>query len=210
METIPSFQGRRYCCKVRYIILHTARDWAEIRSGTGGVSLTALQLANAAGANTIITSSSDEKLKYVKEKFGATHTINYKTTPEWGEAARKLTPGGEGVDHLLENGGSGTIEQSVAATRRGGVISIIGFLSLAEQSKMPDVTQLALASGCIVRGINVGSRQLLEDCVRFVGEKKLRMPIQKEVGFSREEVVGAYKSMTESGHMGKVGIVVEK
>lgn len=36
--------------------------------GTGGVSITSLILARAAGAVTIITSSSDEKLKYVKEK----------------------------------------------------------------------------------------------------------------------------------------------
>lgn len=50
--------------------------------GTGGVSITTLILANAAGATTIITSSSDEKLKYVKEKFGVDHTINHKDHPD--------------------------------------------------------------------------------------------------------------------------------
>ncbi|KUF91161.1 hypothetical protein AM588_10009661 [Phytophthora nicotianae] len=35
--------------------------------GTGGVSIIGLQLAKAAGATTIITSSSDEKLKFVQE-----------------------------------------------------------------------------------------------------------------------------------------------
>ena len=51
--------------------------------GTGGVSITTLILAKAAGAKTIITSSSDEKLKLVQEKYGADFTINYKTHPNW-------------------------------------------------------------------------------------------------------------------------------
>ena len=45
------------------------------------MSITGLVLAKAAGATTIITSSSDEKLAYVKEKYGVDHVINYKKTP---------------------------------------------------------------------------------------------------------------------------------
>jgi NADPH:quinone reductase-like Zn-dependent oxidoreductase len=50
-------------------------------SGTGGVSLVGLVLARAAGAITIITSSSDEKLEFVEEKYGVDHVINYKKLP---------------------------------------------------------------------------------------------------------------------------------
>lgn len=134
--------------------------------------------------------------------------INYKKTPNWGEVARKLT-GGKGVDQIFENGGSATIEQSVAAIAQGGIISIIGFLALAEQSNMPDVTQLALGSGSIIRGINVGSKQLLEDCVRFVAKAGLRLPVEKEFGFSRDEIVGAYEYLESGQHIGKVCIRVE-
>jgi NADPH:quinone reductase-like Zn-dependent oxidoreductase len=72
--------------------------------GTGGVSLFALQFAKAAGARVIATSSSDAKLARARE-LGADETINYKTTPEWGVAARALTEGGLGVDHVVEVGG---------------------------------------------------------------------------------------------------------
>ncbi|KAG5635676.1 hypothetical protein H0H81_010434 [Sphagnurus paluster] len=48
--------------------------------GTSGVSIFALQFARAAGANVIVTSSSDEKLK-LANKLGAKHVINYKTSP---------------------------------------------------------------------------------------------------------------------------------
>lgn len=51
-------------------------------TGTGGVSITGLVFAKAAGATTIITSSSDEKLAYMKEKYGVDHVINYKKTPD--------------------------------------------------------------------------------------------------------------------------------
>lgn len=79
------------------------------------------------GATVIATSSSDVKLK-IAEKLGATHLINYKTTPEWADEVLRLT-NGEGVDHVVEVGGAQTIEQSLKATRQGGVVSVVGILS---------------------------------------------------------------------------------
>ncbi|SJL13259.1 related to Alcohol dehydrogenase [Armillaria ostoyae] len=68
--------------------------------GTGGVSIFGLQLAVASGATVIATSSSDAKLAIAK-KLGATHTINYNTTPDWDKEVLRLTDG-RGVDHILE------------------------------------------------------------------------------------------------------------
>jgi NADPH:quinone reductase-like Zn-dependent oxidoreductase len=99
---------------------------AVLVQGTGGVSIAGLQLAKAAGATVIITSSSDAKLARAKA-LGADHLINYRATPAWGEAARKLT-GGRGVDVVLEVGGMDTLAQSRAALREGGVIAGIGLL----------------------------------------------------------------------------------
>ncbi|KAN0110042.1 NAD(P)-binding protein [Hyaloscypha variabilis] len=120
--------------------------------GTGGVSLTALIFAKAAGATVIVTSSSDTKLEYVKSKFGADYTINYKTYPNWSAEVQRIT-NGEGVDHIIENGGAGTMQQSLESVTPGGMISIIGFLSNVSQDQMPDVTMLALKKACVVRGI---------------------------------------------------------
>src|SRR4051812_39686486 len=50
--------------------------------GTGGVSISGLELAVALGARPIITSSHDDKLLRAKQ-LGAVATINYKTTPDW-------------------------------------------------------------------------------------------------------------------------------
>ena len=95
--------------------------------GTGGVSLFALQFARIAGARVIATSSSDAKLARARE-LGASDGINYKTTPDWDVAARNLTEG-QGVDHVVEVGGAGTLPRSMKAARLGGHIALIGVLA---------------------------------------------------------------------------------
>ncbi|CAF4885102.1 unnamed protein product, partial [Rotaria sp. Silwood2] len=111
--------------------------------GTGGVSLTGLMLAKAGGCTTIITSSDDEKLKQVKDKYGADYTINYKKQPNWDEEVLKIT-NGEGVDIILENGGAATIGKSLNSIKMGGIIACIGFLGAALKPENPDVALLAL------------------------------------------------------------------
>ncbi len=95
----------------------TAGDTVLVQ-GTGGVSLFALQLAKLLGARVIATSSRDEKLARVRA-MGADETINYREIPDWGARAKELT-GGEGVDHVVEVGGAGTLQQSLLALRFGG------------------------------------------------------------------------------------------
>lgn len=92
--------------------------------GTGGMSLFALQIAKAAGATVIATSSSDAKLERLRE-LGADHLINYKTNEKWGKQAYGLV---DGVDHVLDVGGGATIRESTAAAKIGGNIVLIGIL----------------------------------------------------------------------------------
>ena len=174
--------------------------------GTGGVSMTGLMLAKAAGATTIITSSSDDKLKMAQEKYGVDHVVNYKKTPEWADEVNKITGGG-GADFIFENGGSCTIAQSIKCCARGGQIAVIGFLSQAKE--MPDVASLVLDKGCVVRGINVGAKQLTEELVQFVCRQNLQMPVEKVFDFTLEDVIAAYKYMESGSHIGKICIRVD-
>ncbi|PYH46934.1 zinc-dependent alcohol dehydrogenase family protein [Aspergillus saccharolyticus JOP 1030-1] len=173
--------------------------------GTEGVPITGVILAKAAGATTINTSSSDEKLEMVKSKFGADYVFNYKKYPEWSQEVLRLT-NGKGVDYVLENGGSGTITKSLNSVKMDGNVSVIGFLSQAKQSEMPDVASLALAKGAVVHGITVGLTQLLEEVARFVAKKGLPLPVELEFQFTQEEVVGTYEYMASGSHIGKVCI----
>ena len=85
--------------------------------GTGGVSIFALQLAKAAGARVIVTSSSDEKLRHASE-MGADETINYRENPDWEKVVFEKT-NQQGVDHVIEVGGPGTLERSYEFCRGG-------------------------------------------------------------------------------------------
>lgn len=93
--------------------------------GTGGVSIFALQFAQVLGAKVIATSSSDEKLERL-QSLGVTETINYKKTPDWGKKVKGITGG---VDHVVEVGGAGTLNESLKAVSYGGQISLIGVLT---------------------------------------------------------------------------------
>lgn len=169
--------------------------------------MTGLLLARHSGATTIITSSSDDKLNLAREKYGADHTINYKTTPNWDERVSEIT-NGRGADIVFENGGAGTIEKSINSVSRGGIVSVIGFLSPPE--KMPDVAGLVLGKGCIVRGINVGAKSLTEDLIRFVCAKDLQMPVEKVFSFDEPQVQDAFRYLESGGHVGKVCIQIRK
>ena len=74
---------------------------------------------------------------------------------------------------------------------------------------MPDVAGLALSKGCVVRGITVGSMQLLEELVRFVVAKELQPPVEKTFEFSTGGVIAAYAHMKGGSHIGKVCISLE-
>lgn len=115
---------------------------------------------------------------------------------------------GHGADYIFENGGVGTIAQSIDSVAYGGSIAVIGFLASCPQDKMPDVAALALSKGAIVRGIMVGSKQQLEDVTRFVTSKNLDMPVEKVFGFERDEVVSALEYLVSGQHIGKVCIAV--
>jgi len=168
--------------------------------GTGGVSIFALQLARLTGAVVIATSSSDDKLAQAKA-LGATHTINYRRTPDWEAAARDLT-GGAGVDQVVEVGGAGTIARSLVAIRVGGRISLIGLLSGAASID----PMLILAKRANVQGISVGSTQMFEAMNRAIAAGALKPVINKVFGF--DDAPAAYRYLKSGAHFGKVVVRV--
>ncbi|KAF4540696.1 alcohol dehydrogenase [Lasiodiplodia theobromae] len=178
-------------------------DWV-VTQGTGGVSVFALQFAKAAGANVIATTSSPEKARRLKQ-LGADHVINYKETPNWGEAAKQLT-GGRGVDHVIEVGGPKTMAQSLKAIRIDGLISIIGFVG-GECAEQPTFLE-ALSNLCTVRGLFVGSRLQFEEMNRAIEASDIH-PVLDEKVFGLEQTKEAYQYMLEQKHFSKIVIRID-
>ena len=92
-------------------------DWLQTH-GTGGVSIAALQLAKAMGANVAITSSSDAKLNRARA-LGADVTVNYRDTPDW-EAAIRAALGGNKVANVIDTVGEVQFDRNVSLLREGG------------------------------------------------------------------------------------------
>jgi NADPH:quinone reductase-like Zn-dependent oxidoreductase len=169
--------------------------------GTGGVSIFALQLAKAAGASVVLTSGSPDKGERAKG-LGADHVINYRENPKWGEAARAWT-GGRGVDVAVEVGGPGTFDQSVAALRYGGTMSLLGVLTgMQGQVNTYAVFHKALR----VAGVYVGSIRMFEAFNRAVSASRVRPVIDRTFAF--DEARQAYEYLAAAKHFGKVVIRV--
>ena len=165
--------------------------------GTGGVSIYGLQIAKAFGCTVIATSSSDAKLERLKA-LGADHLINYKSEPAWGAAAAKLT-GGRGVDHILEIGGSGTLPESIAATRNGGHIALIGVLA-GYAGPVPTVA--IMGKQLKVQGLTVGSRRHQLDMVRAIDVAGYRPVLDKS--FPLANLADAFRHQASNTHFGKI------
>ena len=165
--------------------------------GSGGVSVFALQFAKAAGCKVIATSSQDAKLEK-HSALGADQLINYRECEAWGDKVQEITAG-QGVDVVVEVGGSGTLSQSVRAVAMGGHISMIGVLT-GVQGEVP--TAELFQKNAVISGITVGSRASQRDMVKAINATGIKPVIDKTFGL--EELSDAFKLQESQAHFGKI------
>lgn len=172
-----------------------------LTQGTGGVSLFTLQIAKAAGARVIATTSSDEKAKKLKA-IGADEVINYTQNPEWHQQVLSLT-NGEGVDITLDIAGTKTIEQSLLSVKEMGFVGTAGFISGAA---LPlDIHRHKINMSFLrIQGLAVGSAESFSALNRAIELTNLH-PVIDEV-FTIDRVKAAYKKLEEGKHFGKIVI----
>lgn len=170
--------------------------------GTGGVSLFAVQLANAVGATTILTSSSDDKLK-VGSDLGATHLVNYRTTPGWDAEVKRLTDG-RGAHLVVELGGPATLAQSLHSTRMAGTVAVIGVLSGF------DMTSIAVAEVMLnnlrIIGITVGSVRTHREVCDVMAASGIKPHISHV--FDWDDLDEALRVMRAGEHVGKIALTI--
>jgi NADPH:quinone reductase-like Zn-dependent oxidoreductase len=169
--------------------------------GTGGVSMAGLLFAKAAGARVIVTSSSDDKIQRACS-LGASDGVNYKRYADWPKEVIELT-GGRGVDHILENGGAGSLNKSFEACAFGGKVALIGFLAGQKGDINPAI--LMMKSGVMI-GIGVGSRAMFEDMNRAIDTNKIKPVVDKVFPF--DKATEAFRCQASGDFIGKVVITV--
>jgi len=163
--------------------------------GTGGVSTIGLQLAKAAGARVVVTSSRDEKLARVRE-LGADLTVNYRQNPAWGSRVAELTGG---VDVVLENVGRPTLDESMNACAPGACIIMIGTGPMPKElPKMPGLYQ----KNILLKAISNGSRRMFADLLAALAAGGIEPVIDRTFAFG--EAIAAFREMEAGDHIGKV------
>lgn len=142
--------------------------------GTGGISVFALQIAVAHGAEVIVVSGDDEKIKRAKA-LGAKHGINRKKE-DWVEAVYRLT-NDRGADHVLEMVGGAHFGRSLEAAALNGRVSVIGMLESFEISGQFVPLVLKYLT---VEGIKVGNRSAMEGFVQAIDHAGFKPVIDGE------------------------------
>ena len=170
--------------------------------GTGGVSLFALQIAKAMGAQVAITSSSDDKLEKCKG-LGADFTVNYKDRPDW-EAALLEQTDGRGADIVIDTIGFAAIEKTIAAAASEGRIAMIGALA-GHIGQTPNLFGI-IGKNLTLKGLTSGSRAMLDDLMGAVAAHKIK-PVVSHI-FEFDEAAEAVSYLEKASHMGKVMIKV--
>jgi NADPH:quinone reductase-like Zn-dependent oxidoreductase len=165
-----------------------------LTQGSGGVSMFALQFAKMFGARVIATTSSPERAAKLKES-GADETIDYRANPEWDKRVRELTSGG-GADVTIEIGGAETFARSLASTRAGGRVAIIGLLTGRSGGGAP------ITASVDINMMRAGSRNDHEDMHRAIAFHKSRPVIDTVYGF--DDLPTALHHLKSGKHMGKI------
>lgn len=169
-------------------------DWI-LAHGTGGVSIAALQLAKAMGANVAITSSSDAKLARARS-LGADVTVNYRTVPDWAGAVREAI-GGNRVANVIDTVGAVQFDDNAALLTEGGQISAIGMLG-------SDFSWTRQDSTVNLVPIAVGNRDQHEAMTDFIVRHRIKPVV--DVVYDLDRIADAYRHHESGDFFGKVGL----
>ncbi len=197
---------------------HALKDRGNLQKGetvlilgaSGGVGLTALELAKLMGAKVIAAASTDEKLALCKQ-FGADEVINY-TEENLKDRVKELT-NGKGVDVIYDPVGGHFSELALRAIAWKGRHLVVGFAN-GEIPKIP--VNLTLLKGASIVGVFWGafaqrqpkeSLENIKQLLTWFTKGELKPHIDKT--YSLQNAPEALEDMRQRKTKGKIVIDME-
>lgn len=170
-----------------------------LTQGSGGVSIFALQLAKAAGAKVIATTSNKEKEQKLLG-LGADAVVNYTEYSEWHKEVLRLN-GGKGVDITLDIAGTKTIDQSLLSLKENGFLATAGFIS---GSALPlDIHKHSINLSFLrIQGLATGSAESFSKMNRAIEINNIRPVI--DTVYKKENIKEAFKRIEKGDIVGKI------
>jgi len=173
-------------------------EWVVVLGVGGGVATFALQIARAAGASVIVTSSSEAKLERARE-FGADHTINY-TSEDWEKIVLDRTRGG--ADVIIDSVGKETWGKALRALRPGG--RLVTFGATTGRTTEVDIRHVFWNQLSIL-GTTMGSPREFAAMLALYAAGRLK-PVVDSV-FPLRAAAEAHRRMDEGQQFGKIVLV---
>jgi putative PIG3 family NAD(P)H quinone oxidoreductase len=178
-----------------------------VHGGSSGIGTMAIQLAKAAGARVACTASSDEKLLRCRE-LGADITINYRTS-DFVAAVREHG----GADVILDIMGASYLDRNLNALAVNGRLAIIGMQGGVQAGLNLGLmmARRAVISATTLRARPVAEKQrivqaVLDNVWPLAASGQVRPVIDAELPMP--EAARAQRMMAESGHVGKILLLV--
>lgn len=148
-----------------------------------------------------MTSGSDEKLRRLRA-LGEIDLVN-RATSDWPAEVLRLT-NGLGADQVIDVAGGANLSRSIAATKLGGVISLVGCLE--SQHAEFDIPA-ALRRMVRLHALSVGCRSSFEALVNAFEQHRLH-PVVDRV-FPLSNLREALEFLANGQHVGKIAITFE-
>jgi NADPH2:quinone reductase len=181
-----------------------------VHGGTGGIGVTAIQLAKAFGATVFTTVGSDEKCAAARA-LGADVAINYRTQ-DFSEVVKSET-GKRGVDVILDMVGGDYIEKNIRALSDDGRLVNIAYQkgSTATIDFMRVMLKRLTITGSTLR-IRTNdvkgriARAIEEKVMPLIAAGSIKVPIDGT--YPLAQAAKAHERMETSAHIGKIVLTI--
>jgi NADPH:quinone reductase-like Zn-dependent oxidoreductase len=168
-------------------------EWVLVWGIGGGVATAAFELARAAGARTLVTSGSDEKLERARE-WGADLAVNHHT----GDVVAAAKEVG-GMHVVVETVGEATWARSLAAVRPGGRVTVCGATS---GPNPPAALHRFWWKQLTVYGSTMGTRSDFLGAYELVRSGRARVHVDRV--FPLSEIRAAHERLERAEQLGKI------
>ncbi len=173
-----------------------AGEWVLLWGIGSGVSTAGLAIANALGARTIVTSSSDAKLTRA-HALGAELTVNHATGDV--KAAVKLATAGHGADVVVDHVGEATWRTSLDVAAREGRIAVCGATS---GPNPPAALHRIWWKQLTILGSTMGTKADFEGAYALIADGRARPVIDEVVPLA--EIRAAHSRLEAGEQLGKI------
>ncbi|MEU5887865.1 NAD(P)H-quinone oxidoreductase [Streptomyces sp. NPDC047461] len=182
-----------------------------VHGGSSGIGTMAIQLAKAVGAKVAVTAGTKEKLDHCAG-LGADILVNYREQDFVAEV--KQATGGAGADVILDNMGAKYLDRNVQTLAVNGRLAIIGMQGgiKGELNIAALLGKRAAISATSLRARPPAEKTAIVAAVRehvwpLLDGGHVRPVVDREIPMS--DAAAAHRVVEESGHVGKVLLVVE-